>query len=534
MKLFRSRLAKLVGGIVLVPTIAAGSLSVYVAFRVKTRPPEHMFKPLVDSNGELMVDNGIVAKPSSFQIIKRILTLLWIFVPISCLYVFFCWNERLYERWLKLLLRCVERAGPAFVKAGQWSCTRQDLFGPDFRRVFSKLYSEVAYHPFADTKRTIEEDFNDKIENIFSRIDEETIGSGSIGQVHVAYLKNTNQKVVVKVMHPHIVQTIAQDFYIMNAVARLIDRYFKQFELFDLPALSLAWTNHLAAQLDFRIEAEHLELFRKNFKDVDYVTFPEPLMSTQRVLIETFAAGQPATVDFLASQPDHVRDILATKGLNCWCKMLLRDNFIHGDMHPGNILIDTATDPHHPTITMIDVGLCQKITANEGVVTHDLMESFVKWNDELCTDSLLRMGTTQKFCDPKKFGADMKLLFSRWRPAKDSDEEVVSNILQGIFETVRANHVAMDPPYVSLLFAVLVLESFIMNLNPEFNMVRHTAPWLVSEGHLSPGVVKNVILSQVDGVKRNWFVVQGRISDKLFGAKATDETNSAVRMSVSS
>jgi aarF domain-containing kinase len=520
----RSRVGKLIAGAVVgIPTVATGSLAMYIAFRAKTRPPEHMFRPLIDGEGNLLVSNGIVAKPTLTKIILRALELLWIFGPIFFLYIFMRWNENAYDEWLEMLVHAVERAGPAFVKAGQWSCTRQDLFGPEFRRVFQRLYSEVAIHPFAETRKIIEEDFQDKLENVFSYMEEIPIGSGSIGQVHVASLKGSDAKVVVKVMHPNIVQTIAKDFFIMNAAARFFDKHFPQFELYDLRALALAWTNHLAAQLDFRIEAEHLELFRKNFKDVDFVQFPEPLLSTQRVLVETFAPGQPATVDFLGSQESHVRDVLATKGLNCWCKMLLRDNFIHGDMHPGNILIDT-TDPHKPIITMIDVGLCQKISHNESVVTHDLMESFVKWKADLCTDSVLRMGTKQRFADVEKFTHDMRKLFNRWRPAKDSDDEVVSNILQGIFETIRANYVAMDPPYVSLLFAVLVLESFIMNLNPEFNMVRHTAPWLISEGHLSPGLIKNVCLSRVDLVRREFGVLKGRTRDYLLGGSMADST----------
>jgi predicted unusual protein kinase regulating ubiquinone biosynthesis (AarF/ABC1/UbiB family) len=30
---------------------------------------------------------------------------------------------------------------------------------------------------------------------------------------------------------------------------------------------------------------------------------------------------------------------LAETGLSCYLQMLLRDNFIHADLHPGNILV---------------------------------------------------------------------------------------------------------------------------------------------------------------------------------------------------
>jgi aarF domain-containing kinase len=301
--------------------------------------------------------------------------------------------------------------------------------------------------------------------------------------------------------------------------------------MYDLPSLALAWTNHLAAQLDFRIEAQHLELFRERFKDVDFASFPKPLLSTPRVLVETFAEGHPATPDFLHAQEEHVRDILANKGLNTWCKMLLRDNFIHGDMHPGNILIDVS-DPHNPKITMIDVGLCQKLSGSEIEITHDLMESFVHWKHALCSSTILRMGTKQPFANVEGFRQGMHFVFERFRPAKDSDDQVVTNLLHSIFEQIRDNYVCMDPPYVSLLFAVLVLESFIMSLNPEFNMVRHTAPWLISEGHLSVGLLRNVALSSVDLIKQQVGVFRGRLRDSMFGPVVTPKIDSSfVRVS---
>lgn len=43
-------------------------------------------------------------------------------------------------------------------------------------------------------------------------------------------------------------------------------------------------------QIDLRFEAENIERFRHNFRDVDFVKFPTPLRPfvTRNILVETF------------------------------------------------------------------------------------------------------------------------------------------------------------------------------------------------------------------------------------------------------
>ena len=523
-KSYVKRGAFVVGGMLGAPVAAGVGLVAYVKYRTTTKPKEVSFRPLVSDDGSLVLKDLVIPPPTRWMIIKRVAELVRIFLPIAFLYIFMCWNAKLHRQWMELLLSGVESAGAAFIKFGQWSCTRKDIFSDDFREVFEKLYSEVKEHPIEETLKIIEEDLKTAPENVFSKIEPSTCGSGSIGQVHIAYLKGSEERVVVKVMHPNVIATISQDFWIINRCARFFDKHFHSLERFEVVKLALAFTNHLAAQLDFRIEAEHLEIFRQHFEGLDYCEFPKPILSTMRVLVETYAKGEPATPDFLRKQEEHAREILAGKGLNIFCKMLLRDNFLHGDMHPGNILIDVS-DPHNPKVTMIDVGLCQKLTDIEGHTTFDLMSSFVHWDAKICVDTIWSMADVQRFSNHKQFTNDVSVMFEKYRPVTDSDDQVVSNILESMFEVVRDNHVQMEPPYVSLLFAVLVLEGFIMNLDPNFNMVRHAAPWLVSEGHISPGLVRNIALGGIDRITSSIGAARGRVRDYITGTNDSEKHN---------
>ena len=513
---FARRGAFIVGGVLGVPVAAGVGVVAYVKYRTTTKPKEVSFRPLVSEDGSLVLKDLVIPPPTTWMLIARVAELLRIFVPIAFMYIFMCWDAKTHRQWMEWLLSGVERAGAAFIKFGQWSCTRKDIFSDELREVFQKLYSEVEEHPMEETLRILEEDLKTSPYNVFSSIEPSTCGSGSIGQVHIAYLKGSDEKVVVKVMHPNVIANISQDFWIINRAARFFDKHFPSLERFEVVKLALAFTNHLAAQLDFRIEAEHLEIFREHFKGLDYCEFPRPILSTMRVLVESYAKGQPATPEFLRKQEPHAREILAGKGLNIFCKMLLRDNFLHGDMHPGNILVDVS-DPHSPKVTMIDVGLCQKLSEKEAPTTFSLMSSFVHWDPIICVNTIYSMADVQRFCNKEKFTKDVEEMFERYRPVTDSDDQVVSNILESMFDVVRINNVQMEPGYVSMLFAVLVLEGFIMSLDPNFNMVRHAAPWLVSEGHISPALVRNIALGSLDRFVSSAGVARGRVRDWMSG-----------------
>ena len=145
--------------------------------------------------------------------------------------------------------------------------------------------------------------------------------------------------VAIKVLHPKVATTIYRDLRIMHFFARLINAI-PTMEWLSLPDEVEKFAEMMKLQLDLRIEGANLEIFQKNFRQRSTVTFPTPYQeyTTRKVLIEEFAHGLPLRWFLDLGAGPYSKD-LADMGLDSFLHMLLIDNFVHADLHPGNILV---------------------------------------------------------------------------------------------------------------------------------------------------------------------------------------------------
>jgi predicted unusual protein kinase regulating ubiquinone biosynthesis (AarF/ABC1/UbiB family) len=145
-------------------------------------------------------------------------------------------------------------------------------------------------------------------------------------------------EVVVKVAHPDVASQIAQDFRLLSWLSAAAAR---------LPALrglslreSVSQFSHtMTAQTDLRVEAIHALRFHNNFQGVrSSVVIPRPLpgLVSPTVLVETYEAGR--SVATYMKEATAINTHIVGLGVDAFLKMLLVDNFVHTDLHPGNIL----------------------------------------------------------------------------------------------------------------------------------------------------------------------------------------------------
>lgn len=231
-----------------------------------------------------------------------------------------------------------EELGPTFIKLGQLLATRPDLIPQNFCDEFKKLHDNVQTVPFSQMREVIEEHFDNDIEEVFASFDPDPIGAASIAQVYKATLR-TGERVVVKVQRPGIVDVIYKDLNVLYALAELIDNYIPESRIYNPTGVVDEFFKSLELETNFIVEANNIARFQKNFQKWKDVKIPEVYLSHsgRSVLVMEQLFGMPFSNPKALDQKNIDRRKLIDVGIRCYFKMVFKDGFFHGDMHPGNL-----------------------------------------------------------------------------------------------------------------------------------------------------------------------------------------------------
>lgn len=402
------------------------------------------------------------------------------------------------KKWLRLVHSTLEKAGPAFIKWGQWAATRPDLFPKDLCMELTKLHSKAPAHSFAYSKTTIENAFGRKLHEIFEHFEEKPVASGSIAQVHEAYLKyrypgqklKKSIKVAVKVRHPGVRESIRRDFVIINVMAKAssfipglkwlrLDESVRQFAVF------------MMSQVDLAREAANLSRFIHNFRHMKDVSFPKPLypLVHPSVLVETFEQGESISlyVDGLEGNARIKRDI-AHIGTHALLKMLLVDNFVHADMHPGNILVRAPKKKRStgklfrakPHIIFLDVGMTAELSQSDRINLLEFFKAVALRDGRTAAECTLRFSKRQSCPNPKAFIEELEKSFAFWG-TPEGDVVHPAECMHQLLDTVRRHKVNVDGNVCTVMVTILVLEGWQRKLDPDYDIMATLKTLLLHE-----------------------------------------------------
>lgn len=237
----------------------------------------------------------------------------------------------------RLLNMCLLNKG-AFIKLGQIVGALHHLVPKEYVDVMSILHEHAPITPLNEIFQVIEKDLNVQVGDLFSKFDDQPLGTASLAQVHRAVLRSTNEVVAVKVKHPHIDKYLNKDLDMMETLTILLAKIFPDFKL---GFLAKQVKKKIPAELDFRTEAGNCEKVAQLMKGITYLQVPEVHrdMSTERVLVMSYCPG--GKIDDLSyfKQNNIDAEEVATKLGTVYSQLIFKHGFVHCDPHPGNIKV---------------------------------------------------------------------------------------------------------------------------------------------------------------------------------------------------
>ncbi len=291
----------------------------------------------------------------------------------------------------------MERLGGLWIKAAQIMAMRRDAFPKVFCDELASLHDRAGGFPGEVAKAIIEEELGTPIDTVFKDFDMQPLAAASIGQVHTAVLRDNDVKVAIKVQRLGVAEYFTGDFKIVRTFMGLLNltatgRWLRLNEMVRMLERTLA------DELDYRLEFSSMRKMRRSLKE-DKIYAPKAFgrYSKKRVLTMEFIDGVLMS-DFIHThidEPEKAKAWLKENKIKLkkigermflsFNKQFMEDNLLHGDLHPGNIMLlrkNRVAFIDFGSVSTLDFGFVQKNRMQvRAVATRD----FGKYVDILLT-----------------------------------------------------------------------------------------------------------------------------------------------------
>eukprot|EP00541_Cyclophora_tenuis_P009673 CAMPEP_0116545620 /NCGR_PEP_ID=MMETSP0397-20121206/2770_1 /TAXON_ID=216820 /ORGANISM="Cyclophora tenuis, Strain ECT3854" /LENGTH=217 /DNA_ID=CAMNT_0004069955 /DNA_START=94 /DNA_END=747 /DNA_ORIENTATION=+ len=158
------------------------------------------------------------------------------------------------------------------------------------------------------------------------------------------------------------------------------------------------------------------------------------------------------------------------------CKMIFIDNFMHGDLHPGNIFISKEDK----NFILLDCGIVTEYTDRDHQLLVDILASFIHKDGRragrlMIDDSNTRLEGTDAARNEAEYISKINALTIR-ASGKDYFMEHLGTYISYICDAAAEHHVMMNQSFVSSSLAVKVQEGIALALDPSVEIWRIANP----------------------------------------------------------
>ncbi|CAJ2668333.1 unnamed protein product [Trifolium pratense] len=380
-------------------------------------------------------------------------------------------RRRKTASWLR---ECVLQLGPTFIKLGQLSSTRSDLFPSEFVDELAKLQDKVPAFSPEKARGFIESELGAPINVLFKEFEDRPIAAASLGQVHRAILHN-GEKVVIKVQRPGLKKLF--DIDLQNL--KLIAEYFQKSETLGGPTRD--WigiyeecATILYQEIDYINEGKNADRFRRDFRNIKWVRVPLVYWdyTAMKVLTLEYVPGVKINqVDTLTSRGyDRLR--ISSHAIEAYLIQILKTGFFHADPHPGNLAIDVDE-----SIIYYDFGMMGEIKSFTRERLLELFYSVYEKDAKKVIQCLIDLGALQPTGDLSAVRRSVQYFLDNLLSQTPDQQQTLSAIGEDLFAIAQDQPFRFPSTFTFVIRAFSTLEGIGYILNPDFSFVKIAAPY---------------------------------------------------------
>lgn len=371
----------------------------------------------------------------------------------------------------KRLVRALTELGPTWVKFGQILSTRPDILPATIIAELQTLQDDVEAVATEEIYGQLERHLGKDWREHFESFEEEPLASASIGQVHEAVLTD-GSRVVLKIQRPGIRPKIESDVNILHTAAGYLEDAFEEAHIMDLRGMVRDFARSLSQELDYQVEANNIERFRRNFADSPDIHIPavHKHLSTSEVLTMEFVEGKKFDeVIAQGSAPDE----LVRRYFNVAYKMLFVDGFFHGDLHPGNVL---ATPDGR--LGLLDCGMVGRLSPSRKDKIIDILHAVINEDLELLARTFYQLAIPEGRVDYAAFEVDCIAVAERYLIGVPISQIQIGELFAQLVAGAARHEVRMPTDFTMMFKAILTTEGLAKAIAPDVDPIELARPFI--------------------------------------------------------
>lgn len=380
-------------------------------------------------------------------------------------------RRRKTASWLR---ERVLQLGPTFIKLGQLSSTRSDLFPREFVDELAKLQDRVPAFSPKKAREFIESELGAPVDVIFKEFEDQPIAAASLGQVHRAILHN-GEKVVIKVQRPGLRKLF--DIDLRNL--KLIAEYFQRSETLGGPTRD--WigiyeecSTILYQEIDYINEGKNADKFRRDFRNTKWVRVPLVYWdyTASKVLTLEYVPGVKIDRLNLLDSRGFDRSRISSRAIEAYLIQILKTGFFHADPHPGNLAIDMDE-----AIIYYDFGMMGEIKSFTRERLLELFYAVYEKDAKKVMQSLIDLGALQPTGDLSSVRRSVKFFLDNLLSQTPDQQQTFAAIGEDLFAIAQDQPFRFPSTFTFVLRAFSTLEGIGYTLDPNFSFAKIAAPY---------------------------------------------------------